>query len=313
MKRKTSTKRNISMIILMLAIMVASYAWSGVAVGERFNEFSPEIVQYGEFAFIRNNAMIFACGGALYHNLEDVNRSATLIISGEVIDDSEQMGVHIPSTNMQIRIDEVYKGDKQPGDIITVNEIGSHLPDGRDESVDTVPLMRKGDRVFLMLYEMEWLPDRELWGVVASYGGKFFYKDAYTLIYSGSLAFERDGVLKGDVQLEEFAYSDFQRAMDTIERKSGAENARALNSAVRRVRRNDGGEEISLRERQRRQNNARAYLEAEIEQISGLLNEARVDEELQESIETVIALVDAPHAASISKDVLVQALEEMND
>ena len=94
------------------------------------------------------------------------------------------------SSYAQVWVEETLYGDQQPQKMLTVCEVGAKFGNGTEGSILQIPLLRKGQRVLLFLFENARLvpPWNNGCAIVGEYQGKFFYNQAENAWYhSGTL------------------------------------------------------------------------------------------------------------------------------
>ena len=112
-----------------------------------------------------------------YDTLEELKEDAHAIVLADVIQSKEIISYHdlVDIAISNVEIVESYKGEYNPGDVLSIEETGTWGDDG-DFSIDGVPLLREHMRALLFLTEPDNTiqGDKEGYGIIGVYQGKFF-------------------------------------------------------------------------------------------------------------------------------------------
>ncbi len=193
-----------------------------------------------------------------YHSLKEMSDSAALIFIGTVKNTEPADSDHVKLQLATVQVDWVLKG-AAPSDMVKVQETGGYDETGQEESIDGVPLLKEGDKVLLICKVSE----NGIYYPTGANAGKFFYQDKDTLVFSGSLAWEEDGLSQNSMPIDEFSQSDFQKALQSIQSNSTPDSVRQLKTALDQAQ--SGGKQTTKEPQQ-----AQAALNTKLEKIDGL-------------------------------------------
>ena len=161
----------------------------------------------------------FRKGGAkrrLQIGTEELFEAADSIIIGEVCYQEFYQYEEQRSSYAQVWVEETLYGDQQPQKMLTVCEVGAKFGNGTEGSILQIPLLRKGQRVLLFLFENARLvpPWNNGCAIVGEYQGKFFYNQAENAWYhSGTLGTYAD-VPEG--MRDPISDADMRRLIDSM-------------------------------------------------------------------------------------------------
>ena len=127
--------------------------------------------------------------GRIYQTMEELFEAADSIIIGEVCHQEFYQHEENRNSYTQIWIEETLYGNQLPQKMLTVCELGAKYGNGSEGSLHHVPLLRKGQRVLLFLFENTLLPYPWHNGcaIVGNYQGKFFYNQEENAWYHSGL------------------------------------------------------------------------------------------------------------------------------
>lgn len=154
--------------------------------------------------------------GRIYKTMEELFEAADSIIIGEVCYQEFYQYEEQRSSYAQVWVEETLYGDQQPQKMLTVCEVGAKFGNGTEGSILQIPLLRKGQRVLLFLFENARLvpPWNNGCAIVGEYQGKFFYNQAENAWYhSGTLGTYAD-VPEG--MRDPISDADMRRLIDSM-------------------------------------------------------------------------------------------------
>ena len=260
---------------------------------------------YGQFMYNPNRLGLSFTYGMIYQSIDELVGIASVIIEGEVLERTGEIGEHVKHQVFRVKVNEVIKGSLSQ-DVIRVVQVGDieNVADVDYLSLYGVPLMKEGDRVILLLYPSFGDVFEGTWFCVGDNSGKFFFKDEDTLIHATTLSLENDeGELIAAHQLDEFSFSDFDRAMENIKQKASPEDVQRLQVLLDNAR--DAAKSAESRQTL---NEIAAELRQEIATMEEVSSFAARDEALEKDLETVIELFDRRNITSISRSDLMEML-----
>ena len=255
---------------------------------------------YGQYVYNPNRLAIGFSYGTIYQSINELVDKASVIMEGEVLERVGKIGEQ--HQVFRVKVNEVIKGSLSQ-DVIKVVEVGfiENVAEVDYLSIDGVPLMKEGDRVILLLHPSFGDIFEGTWFCVGDNSGKFFFKDEDTLIHAATLSLENDeGELIAAHQLDEFSFSDFDRAMANIKQKVNPEDVQRLQASLDNAR--DAAQSAESRQTP---NEIAAELRKTIAAMEGINRVAVRDVVLERDLEIVIELFDRRNITSISRDDLI--------